>query len=242
MCIGMGFGHRWYCSVVQINGIIWCTLFNYNGEDAKVPEIEEKIKPIRIYMMAKYVEYVIDILHQMYQIKDWKNSIKPVTLECNGRFQEWKMLPLFCNYCRTNTTAFGLLWLGLYMVWWYKGHTSTVTLFKPLWVHWCLRKCEGWKYLPDWACIIIYVVIGNMYRYTAYRIYCNWHIYKALFEGRGFTKNVIILWGCLVSVKCEVRLCASVNGSPVMIRYIRHRYLFSWNQWPCEWCGLGWNG
>ena len=71
------------------------------------------------------------------------------------------MLPLFCNYCRTNTTAFGLLWLGLYMVWWYKGHTSTVTLFKPLWVHWCLRKCEGWwKCLPDWACITYMWLLG----------------------------------------------------------------------------------
>ena len=41
--------------------------FNYNVEDAKVPEIQEKIKPITIYMMTKDMEYLLNILYEIYQ-------------------------------------------------------------------------------------------------------------------------------------------------------------------------------
>ena len=55
---------------VQTIGIIWYNSSNYYGVDVKIAEIQEKIKPIKIYMMTKYIEYMINILYQIFQIKN----------------------------------------------------------------------------------------------------------------------------------------------------------------------------
>ena len=56
---------------VQTIGIIWYNSSNYYGDDVKIAEIQEKIKPIKIYMMTKYIEYMINILYQIFQIKNF---------------------------------------------------------------------------------------------------------------------------------------------------------------------------
>ena len=120
ICIGNKFGYWWYCPFVQINGGILYILFNYYGEDIKIPDIQEKFQLIRLWWQIYLIhqKYIVSCIWNQKLIYKRESNLSDknvMSVSRNGKFCH-----IFFKYCCMNTTTYELLWLGLATVWWYK--------------------------------------------------------------------------------------------------------------------------